>query len=72
MVITDLINNKQINEYDDNSDDYVVTKYKVGDTVFDADEMDGGNYFIPNILYYTDYDIALKLHKKLNLIDLLY
>jgi len=72
VVITDLINNKQINEYDDNSDDYVVTKYKVGDTVFDADEMDGGNYFIPNILYYTDYDIALKLHKKLNLIDLLY
>ena len=71
VAITDTIANKQIDNYIDDGY-YIEIKYKVGDTVFDADEMDGGNYFIPNIVYYKDYETALKSHKKIILMDLLY
>ena len=68
--ILDPITNKTMDEFVDNN--YIVTKYKVGDTVYDADELDEGNDYILNIIYYTDYDVALKVYKQLMLFDLLY
>ena len=42
------------------------TTYTVGDTVFDAEELDGENDSIPMIVYYETYPEALSVYKRLN------